>query len=51
LYFGRDNGLNFEGHGAVCRPMDSGNSGSTNCEIPLPAKIFSLGVPLYGLES
>jgi hypothetical protein len=51
LYFGRDTGLNFEGHGAVCRPMDSGDSGSTNCEIPLPAKIFSFGVPLYRPES
>jgi hypothetical protein len=51
LYFGRDTGLNFEGHSAVCRPMDSGDSGSTNCEIPLPAKIFSFGIPLYGPES
>jgi hypothetical protein len=51
LYFGRDTGLNFEGHGAVCRPIDSGDSGSTNCEIPLPAKIFSFGVHLYGPES
>jgi hypothetical protein len=43
LYFGRDTGLNFEGHGAVCRPMDSGDSGSINCEIPLLAKIFFRG--------
>jgi hypothetical protein len=27
------------------------DSGSTNCEIPLPAKIFSFGVVLYGPES
>jgi hypothetical protein len=42
--------LNFEGHGAVCKPMKSGDSGSTNCEIPLPTKTFSFGVPLYGPE-
>jgi hypothetical protein len=47
LYFGRDIGLNFGGHGAVCKPMESGDSGSTNCEIPLPVKKFSFGVPLY----
>jgi hypothetical protein len=27
LYFGRDTGLNFGGHGAVCNPMESGDSG------------------------
>jgi hypothetical protein len=26
LYFGRETGLNFGGHGAVCRPIDSGDS-------------------------
>jgi hypothetical protein len=40
LYFGRDTSLNFEGHGAVCRPMDSGGSGSTNCEIRTREYIF-----------
>jgi hypothetical protein len=40
LYFGRDTGLNFDDHGAVCKPMESGDSGSTNCEIPLPVKTF-----------
>jgi hypothetical protein len=24
LYFGRETGFNFGGHGAVCSPMDSG---------------------------
>jgi hypothetical protein len=47
LYFGRDTGLNLGGHGAVCNPMESGDSGSMNCEIPLPAKKFSFGVALY----
>jgi hypothetical protein len=47
LYFGRDTGLNFGGHGAVCNPMLSGDSGSTNCEIPLPVKKIFFGVPLY----
>jgi hypothetical protein len=42
--------LNFGGHGAVCSPMDSGNSGSTNCEISLPAKKFSFEVLLFGQE-
>jgi hypothetical protein len=51
LYFGRDTGLNFEGHGAVSHPMDSDDSGSTNYENPLPEKIFSFGVALYGPES
>jgi hypothetical protein len=50
LYFGRETGLNFGGHGAVCSPMDSGDSGSTNCEIPLPANKFSFGVLLFGPE-
>jgi hypothetical protein len=30
LYFGRETGLNFGGHGAVCSPIDSGDSESTN---------------------
>jgi hypothetical protein len=42
--------LNFGGRGAVCRPMDSGDSGSTNCEIPFPANFFSFGVLLVGQE-
>jgi hypothetical protein len=50
LYFGRETGLNFGGHGAVCGPMDSGDSASTNCEIPFPAKKFSFGVLLVGPE-
>jgi hypothetical protein len=50
LYFGRETGLNFGGHGAVCRPMDSGDSGSTNYEIPFPAKKFLSGVLLFGPE-
>jgi hypothetical protein len=25
LYIGRETGLNFGGHGAICRPMDSGD--------------------------
>jgi hypothetical protein len=41
LYFGRETGLNFGGHGAVSSPMDSGDSESTKCEIPFPAKKFS----------
>jgi hypothetical protein len=32
LYFGRETGLNFGGHGAVCSPMDNGDSKSTNCQ-------------------
>jgi hypothetical protein len=31
LYFRRETGLNFGGHGAVCNPTESGDSGSTNC--------------------
>jgi hypothetical protein len=50
LYFGRETCLNFGGHGAVCSPMDSGDSESTNCEIPFPAKKFSFGVFLVGPE-
>jgi hypothetical protein len=50
LYFGRETGLNFGGHGAVCSPMDSGDSGSTNCEIPLPTKKFSFRILLFGPE-
>jgi hypothetical protein len=34
LYFGRETGLNFGGHGAVCNPIESGDSGSMNGEIP-----------------
>jgi hypothetical protein len=41
LYFGRETGLNFGAHGAVCSPMDNGDSESTNCEIPFLAKKFS----------
>jgi hypothetical protein len=50
LYFGRENGLNFGGHGAVCGPMDSGDSESTNYEIPFPTKKFSFRVLLVGPE-
>jgi hypothetical protein len=50
LYFWRDTGLNFGGHGAVCNPIESGDSGSTNCEIPLPAKKFSFGILLFWPE-
>jgi hypothetical protein len=50
LYFGREIGSNFGGHGAVCSPMDSGDSGSMNCEIPFSAKKFSFGVLLFGPE-
>jgi hypothetical protein len=50
LYFGRETGLNFGGHGAVCSPMDSGDSESTNCEIPFPVKKFSFGILLVGPE-
>jgi hypothetical protein len=50
LYFRRETGLNFGGHGAVCSPMDSGDSESTNCEIPFLAKNFSFGVLLVGPE-
>jgi hypothetical protein len=32
LYFGRETGLNFGGHGAVCSPMDNGDLESTNME-------------------
>jgi hypothetical protein len=40
LYFRRETGLNFGGHGAICSPRDSGDSRSTNCEIPFLVKIF-----------
>jgi hypothetical protein len=50
LYFGRETGLNFGGHGAVCSPMDSGDSESTKCEIPFPAKKFSFGGLFAGPE-
>jgi hypothetical protein len=42
--------LNFVGHGAVCSPMDRGDSESTNCEIPFLTKNFSFGVLLFGPE-
>jgi hypothetical protein len=42
--------LNFVVHGAVCSPMDSGDSESTNREIPFPAKKFSFRVLLFGPE-
>jgi hypothetical protein len=50
LYFRRETGLNFGGHGVVCNPVESGDSGSTNCEIPFPAKKFSFGVLLFWPE-
>jgi hypothetical protein len=50
LYFGRETGLNFGGHGAVCSPMDRGDSESTNCEIPFPTKKISFGVLLFSPE-
>jgi hypothetical protein len=50
LYFGRETGLNFGGHGAICSPMDSGDSESTNYEIPFPMKKISFGVLLVGPE-
>jgi hypothetical protein len=50
LYFGRENGLNFGGHDAVCNPSESGESGSANYEIPLPAMKISLEVVLFWPE-
>jgi hypothetical protein len=50
LYFGGETGLNFGGHGSVCRPSESGESGSTKCKIPLPVKKFSLEVLLLWPE-
>jgi hypothetical protein len=50
LYFRKASGLNFGGHGAVCNPIKSGESRSTNCEIPLPTKKFSFGVLLFWPE-
>jgi hypothetical protein len=50
LYFGRETGLNFSGHGAVCSLMDNGDSESTKCEIPFPVKKFSFGGLLVGPE-
>jgi hypothetical protein len=47
MYFGRETGLNFGGHGVVSNLSDSGDSGSTNCEIPLFVKKFSLEVLLF----
>jgi hypothetical protein len=49
-YLIRESGLNFGGHGAVCSHMDSGDAGSTNCEIPLPTKKFSFEILLFGPE-
>jgi hypothetical protein len=40
LYFGRETGLNFGGHGAVCGPMDNCDSGSTNCGFHYPRRNF-----------
>jgi hypothetical protein len=40
--------LNFGGHGAVWSPIDSGDSESTNCEIPFPMKKFYFRVLLFG---
>jgi hypothetical protein len=48
LYLGRETGLNFGGQGAVCSPIDSGDSESTKCETPFPAKKFSFGDSLTG---
>jgi hypothetical protein len=42
--------LNFGGHGAVCNPMESGDSRSTNCDIPLPTKKFSFRALLFWPE-
>jgi hypothetical protein len=50
LYLGRETGLNFGGQGAVCIPIDSGDSESTKCEIPFPANKFSFGGSLAGPE-
>jgi hypothetical protein len=50
LYFDREGGLDFGSHGVVCNPSESGESGSANYEIPLPAKKFSLEVLLFWLE-
>jgi hypothetical protein len=50
LYSGRETGLNFGGHGAVCSPMDRGDSESMNCEIPFPAKKVYFRVLLFGPE-
>jgi hypothetical protein len=47
LYIGRETGLNFGGHGAVCNSMESGDSVSTKCENQLPVKKFSFGVLLF----
>jgi hypothetical protein len=43
--------LNFGGHGAISNPIESGDSGSTNYEIPLPMKKFSFGVLQFLPES
>jgi hypothetical protein len=48
LYLGRETGLNFGGQGAVCSPIDSGDSESTKCETQFPAKKFSFRDSLAG---
>ena len=50
LNFERETGLYFGGHGAVCNPRESGDSGSVNCETPLPVNKFSLGVLFHSPE-
>jgi hypothetical protein len=50
LYFGRETGLNFGSQGAVCSPIDSGDSESTKCEILFPMKKISFGDSLAGPE-
>jgi hypothetical protein len=50
LYFGRETGLNFGGQGAVCSPIDNGDSESTKCEILFLTKKFSFGDSLAGTE-
>jgi hypothetical protein len=48
LYLGGETGLNFGGQGVVCSPIGSGDSESTKCETPFPAKKFSFGDSLAG---
>jgi hypothetical protein len=48
LNFSKETNLYFGGHGAVCNPRDNGDSGSANCETPLPVKKFSFGVLFRG---
>jgi hypothetical protein len=47
---GRETGLNFGGQGAVCSPIDGGDSESTKCETLFPVKKFSFGGSLAGPE-